>query len=248
MLDDYRYIELASTDSTNTQCIEYAKDGDPGNLWVTAKIQTAARGSRGRDWQSNEGNLFASLLLVDPAEGGYASVLSGLTFVASLALLWSIKESTKDDINVKLKWPNDVLVNGKKCAGILLENQNIKGTPALVIGIGVNCVSHPSNTNYPATNLSRQGIAISAEELFKSLVTHMDGFITQWDRGRNFAEIRQSWLKHAIGLGKPIRVKIPGQADETGIFETIDETGFLILDQENGTKKRISAADIFFNG
>lgn len=248
MLDDYRYIELASTDSTNTRCVEHAKDGDPGKLWVRAKTQTAARGSRGRDWQSDEGNLFASLLLLNPAEGGYASVLSGLTFVTSLALLWAIKEASADDTNVKLKWPNDVLVNGKKCAGILLENQNIQGKAALVIGIGVNCVSHPSNTNYPATDLSHQGIAISAEQLFMSLVAHMDGFISQWDRGRNFAEIRQLWLKHAIGLGKPIRVKIPGQADETGIFETIDETGLLILDQENGTKKRISAADIFFNG
>ncbi|MBL4890646.1 MAG: biotin--[acetyl-CoA-carboxylase] ligase [Rhizobiaceae bacterium] len=247
MLDDYRYIELATVDSTNTQCIEYAKNGDPGNLWIRAKTQTAARGSRGRDWQSDEGNLFASLLLLNPAEGGYASVLSGLTFVTSLALLWAIKEIS-NDANVKLKWPNDVLVNEKKCAGILLENQNIQGKTALVIGIGVNCTSHPSNTNYPATDLISQGIAISAEELFMSLVTHMDGFIKQWDRGRNFAEIRQSWLKHAVGLGKPIRVKIPGQADETGIFETIDETGLLILDQENGTKKRISAADIFFNG
>ncbi|MFK5978540.1 MAG: biotin--[acetyl-CoA-carboxylase] ligase [Rhizobiaceae bacterium] len=247
MLDDYRYIKLTSTDSTNTRCIEYAKDGDPGNLWVTAKTQTSARGSRGREWQSAEGNLFASLLLINPAESGYAAVLSGLTFVTSLALLWTIKEASIDT-NVKLKWPNDVLVNGKKCAGILLENQNIQGKTTLIIGIGVNCVSHPSNTNYPATDLSSQGIAISAEELFMSLVTHLDGFITQWDRGRNFAEIRQSWLKHAIGLGKSIRVKIPGQEDETGIFETIDETGLLILDQENGIKKRISAADIFFNG
>lgn len=247
MLDDYRRIELDTTSSTNTECVERAHEGDVGNLWVTAKTQTAARGSRGRDWQSNEGNLFASLLLVDPAESGYAVVLSGLTFVASLALLWAIKEKTPD-LNVKLKWPNDVLVNGKKCAGILLENQNINNTSAVVIGIGVNCVSHPPNTNYPATDLEHEGISLSAEQLFASLATHMDDFIKQWDKGRNFGEIRKLWLEHAIGLGEPIIVKIPGRPDETGIFETIDETGLLILKQENGTEKRISAADIFFNG
>lgn len=247
MPDDYRHIELDSTNSTNTECINHALDGDSGNLWITAKTQTEARGSRGRDWQSEEGNLFASLLLVEPAERGHAVVLSGLTFVASLALLWSIKENTKD-IDVKLKWPNDVLLNGKKCAGILLESQNINGATAVVIGIGVNCVSHPSNTNYPATNLEREGISLSAGQLFVSLATHMDGFLKQWDRGRNFGEIRNLWLKHAVGPGKPIIVKVPGKPDETGIFETIDESGFLILNQKNSGRKRISAADIFFNG
>jgi len=244
LLDEYRHIELATTPSTNMECIERAKLGDPGKLWITAKTQSEGRGSRGRSWQSDEGNLSASLLLLNPAAGNSAAVLSGLTFVSSLALLRAIKEWAPE-ANVKLKWPNDVLVSGKKCAGILLENQSINGNTVVIIGIGVNCTSHPSETNYPATDLGNEGIITTAEHLFAELAKHMDEFLAEWDEGRNFAGIRETWLKHASGIGEPIVVRIPGRPDENGIFETIDEAGFLILRQENNTQKRISAADIF---
>ncbi|MBL4695217.1 MAG: biotin--[acetyl-CoA-carboxylase] ligase [Rhizobiaceae bacterium] len=241
---NYRHIELATTPSTNTECLELAEAGDVGKLWITSKVQTAARGSRGRDWQSEEGNLFASLLLINPAKDADPVTLSSLTFVVSLALLKAINMVPHQG-ELRLKWPNDVLVNKKKCAGILLENHTIDGKTAVIIGIGVNCNSHPSNTVTPAGDLHHEGIHISANQLFLHLAQQMDELLNKWDEGRRFDDIRDEWLKNAIGLGKQITVKIPGQTETSGIFETINENGMLILKQENGIKKQISMADIF---
>jgi len=223
-------LALDETGSTNADCLEWANKGDPGKLWITAQHQTAGRGSRGRDWQSKAGNLFASLLLLNPGQGGDVNQLSNLTFVASLGLYSAISRFRGHaEARLELKWPNDVLLDGNKCAGILLENQQVAGNTAVIIGFGVNCCHHPKETNFPATDLCEQGISVHSQDLFAALVEELHGVLEIWDHGSGFSAIRDMWLQKARGVGADIIVRIPNQPDQTGKFVTIDDDGLLVL-------------------
>ncbi len=232
--------------STNAECLSLANDGELDRLWITTKQQTAGKGSRGRNWESITGNLFASLMLRNPCEKQH---LGSLTFVAALSALTAIQAAAEDTANtpaLELKWPNDVLINRKKCGGILLESiSGITGT-VLVVGFGINCQNHPETANYPATNLADEGIETSASKVFDLLARQMAEMLLVWDAGKNFTTIRQQWLHFAAGIGQLITVKIPGREDTTGIFTTIDEAGYMLLEKQNGELDRISVADVFF--
>ena len=141
-----RHIALASVDSTNAECMRRAVRGEAGDLWITAASQNAGRGRRGREWVSPEGNLHASLLLIDAADPRESATLP---FVASLAVAQSLENLSEGRIKPSLKWPNDVLIGGRKVCGILLEASSLPGgAHAVVIGIGVNCRSCPDETLY----------------------------------------------------------------------------------------------------
>lgn len=247
----YRLNEKTQTGSTNADCLEAAVEGEPGGLWIRARTQTAGRGSRGRDWVSEPGNLFASLLLDVPAD---AKHLSTLTFVTSLAVADSVdvlgSELAARHVErpgVSLKWPNDVLLNGRKLAGILLESHRIGGRAVVIVGIGVNCVSHPHQTNYPATSLRNAGFELDAGQVLEVLAAQFHQRLAQWDWGRGFASIRADWLARAAGVGEEIETRIGGET-RRGVFETIDETGLLILQATSGGRQEISVADIFLQG
>lgn len=241
----YRLIEVEETGSTNTACLDAAREGDPGNLWIRAERQSQGRGSRGRSWVSQTGNLLASLLLVDP---GPLASLANLTFVASLAVREALVElaavqGARPEIG--LKWPNDVLVSGRKVSGILLEHHAVAGRSAVIVGIGINCASHPDGTTHPATSLAAEGMAVPARDMLELVAGRMAAGIERWDRGANFADIRRTWLAHASGLGKPMTARMPGQ-DLDGVFEEIDEHGHLVLRLASGRTATVSAADVFF--
>ena len=244
----YRLVELDETGSTNTEAVEAARRGENSGLWITAARQTAGRGSRGRQWASMEGNLFASLLLVDPAP---LRRLAELTFVASLAVrdaIASIASRRGAEADMRLKWPNDILCNGAKVCGILLENHELAdGRRAVVTGIGVNLVSHPENTLHRAGDLRSLGIEASPSEMLEAMADAMAGRLDQWDRGAGFAATRRDWLERAAGLGERIRVRMPGREIE-GIFADIDADGMLCLSRDCGTVEKLSVADIFFPG
>ena len=162
--------------------LEQARDGDPGRLWIVSKRQESGRGRRGRNWETPHGNLAATLLLVGRGELKLAATLG---FVAGLALsdaLAAIVPAGRIGIGVdggqaapgrsrfELKWPNDVLADGAKLAGILLESAQLDGGRyALAIGIGVNVVAHPEGLPYPATSLAALGADVDAEALFLAL-------------------------------------------------------------------------------
>jgi len=247
----YRLIEKELTGSTNADCLEAAIAGEPGGLWLRARTQTAGRGSRGRNWVSDPGNLFASLLLDMPAD---AKDLSTLTFVTSLAVADSVDVLGSelaarhiDRPGVSLKWPNDVLLDGRKLAGILLESHRIGDRSVIIVGIGVNCVSHPSESNYPATSLRSAGYELDAGQVLEVLAVQFHQRLAQWDWGRGFASIRVDWLARAAGVGEEIETRIGGET-RRGVFETIDETGLLILRAASGGRQGISVADIFLQG
>ena len=227
--------------STNAEALRLAREGERGPLWITAKRQTAGRGRRGRSWASEPGNLYASLLLTEPAPPDRYPELS---FVAALALHDAVTARIAGLASrVRLKWPNDLLIDRNKFAGILVEGE---GT-GVVIGVGVNCAHHPGGTDYPATDLATAGVRTSPETLFAPLTAAMAARIAEWHRGANFSAIRAGWLGRAGGLGKPVRVRTR-DGEFTGAFEGIDDTGRLVLRSSDGTMQALAAGDVVVAG
>lgn len=239
----YRHHALEETSSTNTLCMDYAVAGESGNLWITAATQSSAKGSRGRDWQSQKGNLFASLLLTDPCDKCH---LADLTFIAAISVREAIDVFSHNQNTIHVKWPNDVMLNERKCSGILLESVHQQDMTYVVIGIGVNCQHFPAKTLHPATSLFAEGVEVSSNAFFLVLAKKMADNISLWNSGENFPAIRQKWLDHAYRLGETISVHIPGQDAQEGNFASIDDKGYMLLELFDGTVKQISTADIFF--
>ncbi len=239
---EYRHLSIKETASTNALCLEYAASGEFGNLWVTAEHQTHGKGSRGREWASSTGNLFASLLLTNPSD---KSRLADLTFIAAISVRDAIEAFNVSGNTVKVKWPNDVLLNQRKCSGILLESVHYHEQTYVVMGIGVNCQDFPQNTLHQATSLFAEGIEVSASRFFLTLADTVADNIALWDKGNNFTGIRKKWLNNVYGIGKAISVYIPSQQRIDGIFNSIDDDGYMLLQTDDGIKQ-ISTADIFF--
>jgi BirA family biotin operon repressor/biotin-[acetyl-CoA-carboxylase] ligase len=225
--------------STNAEALLLAGRGERGPLWVAAGRQSGGRGRRGRAWVSEPGNLFASLLLTDPAP---AEHWPELAFVAGLAIHDAVAEAAPAvRSQLFIKWPNDLLLAGKKFSGILIEGEGGEG--AVVVGIGINCVSHPADTDYPATDLAGAGAAVSAEALFAVLSAKMLGRLAQWNAGEHFSTIRADWLARAAGRGDLIRVRLADQ-ELVGRFEDVDDGGRLVISLSDGGRKSIAAGDV----
>jgi BirA family transcriptional regulator, biotin operon repressor / biotin---[acetyl-CoA-carboxylase] ligase len=225
--------------STNAEALALAGRGERGPLWVTASRQTGGRGRRGRSWVSEPGNLFASLLLTDAAPPEHWPELA---FVAALAIhdaVTDVAPALRPQLFIK--WPNDLLIAQKKFSGILIEGEG--GAGAVVVGIGVNCVSHPTDTDYPATNLAAAGAAVGAEVLFAALSAKMLGRLAQWNAGEHFSTIRADWLARAAGRGEQIRVRL-AEEELTGRFDDVDEAGRLVLSLPDGSRRLVAAGDV----
>ena len=243
-LTGWRHLDLAEVASTNAEAFTAANDGDRGQLWITARSQRAGRARRGREWVSKPGNLYASLLLIEP---GPSHALATLPLTVSLALHKALVECCPDLANrLKIKWPNDVLLDNKKLSGILLEaQQDGFGRLAVVIGIGVNCAHFPDNPLYPATSLAEQGVELRPQSLFQSLSDAMARDLRIWAQGHGFSIQRNEWLDRCYGRGKPITARFPDR-ELTGTFVDIDADGLLLLLDGRGHTHKVSAADIFF--
>jgi len=245
-----RLESLGTTGSTNAKARLRAQEGDRGPLWIAATAQTEGRGRRGRGWISPPGNLYATLLLSEPSPFENAPQLA---FVAALALRDAVVlEVSALAARLKFKWPNDLLLDGRKCAGILIEGEAAPEGGAqkgfiVVIGIGVNCRSHPSAAeggSFPATDLAVHGATITPEQLFARLSATMCRRLAQWDRSRGFAAILADWLKDARGIGEPIAVR-DGDAQIQGRFVGLDHAGHLVLERADGGLTKIAAGDVF---
>lgn len=184
-------------------------------------------------------------MLRDP---GPAHRLAELTFVTALSVrdaIGSFAVSAGVSLPVTLKWPNDILIAGRKASGILLESHRLAHGQAVIIGIGVNCVGHPDDTLHAATDLAEQGIAVSAEAMLGEIAIRLARRLEAWKNGEPFAEIRREWLGHAQGVGERIRVRLPDR-EFSGIFEDFAEDGQLVMRLDDRATVRLSAADIFF--
>lgn len=246
-----RLVAFDDIGSTNAEALARARNGENGPLWLVTDLQTAGRGRRAREWVSPRGNLAASILEVMDVTPPVAATLG---FAAGLALDAALRQVSVEaalrvggalDRDFALKWPNDVLAGREKLSGILLEAEALPAGLAVVVGMGTNVVSAPEGTPYPATSLSALGIQVGAEDLFYALSEAWAEFRGIWDEGHGFGEIRRLWLQRAAGVGAPISVQT-GSMAVTGIFETIDDTGCLIVTTDNGRRIPIAAGDVHF--
>ena len=242
---EFRHEALGAVGSTNIECLQRARNGDRGNLWITAHSQTAGRGRRGRQWASEPGNLYASLLLIDPAP---VPALASLPLVVAVAVFTAVSRALHDtDTPIGIKWPNDILVRGAKVSGILLESETLDdGRRAVVIGCGINVAHAPQQSRYPTTTLQDEGIVISPQDLFAHLYQSMAIELREWQQGGNVKRVREKWLRHAVGKGGPVTVNYNDRS-LTGTFRDIDENGCLLLVDEAGSTHIVSAGDLFFN-
>ena len=208
--------------STNVTARDY-----PAGTIVMAETQTGGRGRYGRVWQSPRGNLYVSFVFESkPERDMYLSFLTGLALAESLP-----------EFNVRLKWPNDVLLDGKKVAGILLESVGNK----IIVGIGVNLVSHPDkNMLYPASNL---GGRLTPIGLVKRLIIQYNALLDVFEK-KGFKKIRNRWLDLAVGVGETISVHLPNE-EVIGTFKGISDEGALRLKLKK-TERLITAGDVFF--
>ncbi|NLS03198.1 biotin--[acetyl-CoA-carboxylase] ligase [Rhizobium sp. P32RR-XVIII] len=243
-LGDFRHEALSETSSTNSECLARARAGDPGFLWVTAERQTSGRGRRGRAWASERGNLYASLLLIEPAP---VERLASLPLAIAVAVHQAIRMVLPPgSAPLEVKWPNDILIDRKKTCGILVEGERLDdGRQALVIGIGVNVSVMPDSPLYPVTCLREHGSAVSPEELFAHLFRSMAEVLDIWSEGRGIREIAARWRDVACGIGEKITVNLPDRSI-SGQFVGIDDNGLLMLKTGAGKMMQIAAGDVFF--
>jgi BirA family biotin operon repressor/biotin-[acetyl-CoA-carboxylase] ligase len=255
--EGFRLEAHDSVGSTNALALERARQGDAGRLWVVSKRQESGRGRRGRAWATPEGNLAATLLMLT---SGDLKIAATLGFVAGLSLADALDAvvpggririapdggSGESGNRFELKWPNDVLADGAKLAGILLESTVLQdGRAAIAIGIGVNVVAYPQDVPYPATSLNQLGAACDAETLFFALSDAWSQNIRLWNEGRGLEHIRLRWLERAAGLGGQVAVRIDGEVVR-GVFETIDEDCRFVIRDASGQMLRIAAGDVHF--
>lgn len=237
---------LETVDSTNAHAFRLAPH-QAGPCWILGGEQTAGRGRRARAWASPRGNFHGTLLL-HPAEP--AAVVALRSFAAALALREAFVALTGLPASFALKWPNDVLLNGGKVAGILLESSGAgQGVQALAIGIGVNLIAAPDASQVeagavpPVSLLGETGLRVTPEAFLDVLAPAY----AQWEQvfvTEGFAPLRREWLAHAARLGDTIRART-GTETREGVFETIDDSGALILRQSHGPVA-IPAAEVFF--
>lgn len=236
---------LASVDSTLSEAARQAATAT-GPVWILAYEQTAARGRRGRPWKMPPGN-FSATLLMQPGDAESAALRS---FVSALALYDAFVAATGRPELFALKWPNDVLLNGGKVAGILLESAGSgKRLSHLGIGIGVNLVTSPDAGEVepralrPVSLLDETGVMLRPEEFLTLLASAYAAWEARF-AAFGFGPIRQAWLSRAARLGERI-VARTGTQETEGVFETVDDDGSLVLATGEG-RRAIPAAEVFF--
>lgn len=237
----YHLLRHRRLGSTNDEAKMLAEAGAAEGTLVWALEQTRGHGRQGRLWVSPPGNLYASIILKPDVT---AVVAAQLGFAAALASREACLEFAPDAA-IGFKWPNDVLLEGRKLAGILLESQmHSDGRLAwLVLGIGVNLVTYPVATDYAATALSACGVEATPEAMLAALARRFLHWYAQWRGGQDFSVLRAAWLDHAQGLGHAIRVRLP-QVTFTGTFAGLDNDGALLLDTGAG-RRRVAAGEVF---
>lgn len=240
----FRIEQVEETDSTNEACRLRALAGEPAGLVIRADRQSAGRGRRGRSWSSPSGNLYASLLLRPQRPISEAAALG---FVAVIAVGDAVESLLPPSAEVRHKWPNDLLVNGRKVSGVLLETQaGPDGRPDfLVLGIGVNLADHPAGTSYPATDLRAEGAGLIAPQaLLERLLAAFSPLYDVWE-AEGFGALLPAWRRRAAGLGERIEVRLEREA-VSGIFRDLAPDGTLLLALADGSERRISAGDVYF--
>jgi len=232
----FQLVACDCIDSSNDEVRRRFDSGDAPGLVVWAKEQTAGRGRRGRTWISPRGNLHCSILLTarSPEEAPQ------LAFVAAAALRQGL-HSLLPQLPFRCKWPNDLLVQGRKIAGMLLES----AAPHVILGVGVNVVEAPDPALYPAACLRQLGSGAEDFDVLSAFCEALSKWHGIW-MTQGFAPIRQAWLDHAQGVGEAVTVRLADHSELQGRFSGLDAGGALLLETEDGSVRPILAGDVFF--
>jgi BirA family biotin operon repressor/biotin-[acetyl-CoA-carboxylase] ligase len=239
----YRLVDMETVASTNDEALRLAGEGAPEGVMVRARRQTAGRGRRGRAFVSPPGNLYLSLILRPEGTPAHAALVG---FAVSLAIAEAIDQTAPEVPGAACKWPNDVLVDGRKVGAVLIEASSSKGAvEALVVGIGVNLVSHPELADYPAGDLADLGApGITPDRFLEALAERLDHWLGVW-RKHGMAGLRAPWLARAAGLGHMIVVRLEQESFD-GRFLDLDTDGALVLDTPDGARRKVTAGAVFF--
>ena len=241
----YRLVALDRVDSSNDEAKRLAEAGAEDGTLVWVREQLQGRGRRGRSWASPPGNLYLSLVLRPECTAAEAAQLG---FVAALGIGDGVGSVAPPMVEVQYKWPNDVLFNRRKGAGILLESRMSPagGLEWLVLGLGVNVASFPEDAGFAATSLRFEGAPPDVDEvdLLEAFARHFLTWVNRWLED-GFGPIRETWMHHAQGLGEPIEVHLPGET-LSGTFRDLDESGALLLEQPDGQVRSVAAGDVHF--
>ena len=227
----YDYLELESTNDLAMQLLN--NNNLKHNEIILARKQTIGRGRYGKRWVSPSGNLYFSLI-IDKKDN--LATMSNLAFL-SIVALGNTLIKLDNNINIQYKWPNDLIKDNKKIAGILLESSKFN---SIIIGIGINIVSYPKDIEYDAGKL---GIKIRIEDLLTKIIDNFDILYNKWiDFG--FTPIKNQWIEKAYNLNKVTCVNLNNKKI-TGIFQDIDDQGNLVLRLDDGSLKLISSGEVY---
>ena len=235
-IGEWMLHDMAEVGSTNDEVKKLSENIIGEKVIISAQRQISGRGRRGHSWIGLDGNLFFSQGLECDL-----SAIGAMVFISTLSL-WRTIQNLNSMLDVKLKWPNDILVNDKKVSGMLLE----KGEgDYLIIGIGVNLKIAPKLVNmpYPCTSLAEEGIEVERMDFLRNYIENFNFYYDVWQL-QGFEPIREEWQSHVKGLHEEIVVHMENE-DFIGLFEGVNEEGSLLLN--TGTElKKIYAGDVFY--
>lgn len=237
--DANRIVELDEVDSTNAEAMRRAVAGERGPLWILARQQTRGRGRSGRSWQTVPGNLAATLLIEPGCPLSALHQLSLLTGVAVYDAICAVAKRSASSLEptagrLRLKWPNDILLDDAKLGGILIESTTLGPGTVAAIGIGINVACAPAVPGRASACLSGAGIAATPRTVLEALSAELAAWLARWDGSRGFEQIRCAWLARAGTTAGQMTINA-GEGPITGIFSGLDETGALLLACRSGT-------------
>ncbi|WP_294236261.1 biotin--[acetyl-CoA-carboxylase] ligase [uncultured Sphingomonas sp.] len=231
-------LHVPETGSTNADLRQLAEAGGEEGLWLRADRQTAGRGRQGRDWSSPSGNFYGSTLVrLRPGDPMPAT----LALVAAVAIEDAVRSCLSAiGARLALKWPNDLLIDGAKLSGILLERVG----DAVVIGMGINLASAPDLPDRATTALCDHGVAVSPAAMQALLADAMTRWVAIW-REQGLPAIIARWEARAHPRGAMLTARLPDGQALTGIFQGLASDGALRLGLADGSAHVIHAGDIF---
>lgn len=234
-------IDLDEVDSTNAEAMRCVLAGNYGPLWVMAARQSAGRGRSGRQWTSKPGNLYASYasaLSCAPAKAGELSLVAGVAAIDAIRLAGGVP-------GLRLKWPNDILIDRAKVGGILVESSSPMPQAGIVavVGVGLNLASAPDDLGRAATFLAAHGLNLSPRDALCFLAQTVQDWITIWHGGEGFERVRRAWLARAGEIGEALTINTL-QGAVSGSFAGIDEHGALLIRDGEGLVRTFSFGDV----
>ncbi len=246
-LENYNLLIFDQIDSTNSEALRIAKSIPDYDFVIIARNQLSARGQKKQKWVSITGNLHLSILLQPKTDIKRLKELSFLTaIILRKSVLSFCNEKNSFNKRINLKWPNDLLIDDKKLAGILLESINIVNKIYVVVGIGLNTHFFPHLKERKTTSLLNEGIVLeNSDDFLNVFMSNFHNHYLDWQNQQDFTNLKNEWLKHAYKLGQKITVK-NGDKLYTGIFSRIDNEGCICIKLDNGKIKKFMSIDALY--